>query len=77
VLAPDAVLFGATVLGESGEHSWMARRMLHAYNRRGAFDNLGDSEEAIHEMLARSFKDVQVSVVGSIAMFEARGPRLA
>ena len=39
VLGPDGLFFGSTVLGESGNHSWTARRMLDLYNSRGSFDN--------------------------------------
>ena len=43
VLAPTGVLFGASILGRSGRHTWLARRLLEANNRRGTFDNLGDT----------------------------------
>jgi SAM-dependent methyltransferase len=74
-LAPDGVLFGATVLGRSGDHSWLARRVLSAFNWRGAFDNLDDTEEGIREILAASFEEVVLETVGSAAIFSARGPR--
>jgi SAM-dependent methyltransferase len=76
-LAPDGVLFGATVLGRSGDHSWLARRVLSAFNWRGAFDNLDDTEEGIREILAASFEEVVLETVGSAAIFSARGPRAA
>jgi SAM-dependent methyltransferase len=75
VMAPDGVLFGSSVIGESGSHNPVARTMLRAYNRRGAFDNLQDSEEAIGEMLASSFEEVEVDAIGSIAVFTAQTPR--
>lgn len=75
VLAPTGVLFGATVLGRSAAHTRLSRLVLGAFNRQGGFDNLGDSEEALHSILARSFKDVQVDVVGTVALFVATGPR--
>ena len=74
VMAPDGVLFGSSVIGETGSHNAVARTMLRAYNRRGAFDNLEDSEEAIGEMLASSFEEVEVDTIGSIAVFTARKP---
>ena len=74
VLAPDGVLFGATVLGEGGPHTWLARRVLHAFNRQGGFDNLDDSETAVRAMLEASFRQVRVEIVGSVAVFEARDP---
>jgi SAM-dependent methyltransferase len=77
VLEPDGVLFGATVLGRSGDHSWLGRRVLGAFNRRGAFDNLDDSEAGIREMLDASFETAELEIVGSVAIFTAKGPRPA
>jgi hypothetical protein len=34
VLAPSGVLFGASILGPSGPHTWLARKVLDANNRR-------------------------------------------
>ena len=73
VLAPDGVLFGGTVLGSLEEHTPLARAILWAFNRQGAFDNLADTEEGLHEILAESFKTVDIDVVGSIAHFTATG----
>lgn len=75
VLSPTGVLFGATVLGRAGRHTWLARRVLSAFNWRGAFDNLDDSEEGLREILAASFERVEVETVGSVAMFAATQPR--
>ena len=75
VLAPDGVLFGASVLGTSGRHTWAARRMLDAFNRQGGFDNLNDTEEGLGEILAASFEHVQLETVGSVAIFAATTPR--
>ena len=75
VLEPTGVLFGATVLGRSGPHSWLARRVLGAFNRRGAFDNLDDTEEGLRAILAASFEHVMLETVGSTAIFSATKPR--
>jgi SAM-dependent methyltransferase len=75
VLAPTGVLFGASVLGTSGSHSWLARRVLMAFNWRGAFDNLDDSEEGLREILGASFDNVELQTVGSAAIFWASHPR--
>jgi SAM-dependent methyltransferase len=75
VLAPTGVLFGASVLGRSGPQTWLSRRVLDAFNRRGAFDNLNDSEEGLREILAASFDHVELETVGSIAIFAATSPR--
>ena len=49
VVAPTGVFFGATILGTSGPHTRLARMFLNANNRRGTFDNLGDTEEGLRE----------------------------
>jgi SAM-dependent methyltransferase len=75
VLSADATLFGATVLGRSARHTRAGRAMLAAFNRRGVFDNLDDTEDGIAEILRRSFDDVMVETIGGLALFTARGPR--
>jgi SAM-dependent methyltransferase len=75
VLAPDAMLFGATVLGRAHRHTLLGRALLAAFNRRGAFDNLDDTEDGIADILQRSFRDVELHTVGGIALFTATGPR--
>ena len=46
---PDGVLFGGTVLGRSAPHTRMGRAVLRAFNRRGAFGNLDDTEALLAE----------------------------
>jgi SAM-dependent methyltransferase len=75
VLAPDGVLFGASVLGRDAEHSWIARRVLTAFNRQRGFDNLGDTEDGLRSILEASFEQVELDVVGSAALFAATRPR--
>jgi SAM-dependent methyltransferase len=75
VLAPTGVLFGASILGRSGLHTWLGRRFLEANNRRGTFDNLGDNEDGIGEILEASFERVELETVGSMATFAATTPR--
>jgi SAM-dependent methyltransferase len=77
VLAPTGVLFGASVLGTAGPQTWLSRGVLAAFNRRGAFDNLGDTEDRLREILGASFAHVELESVGSIAIFAAREPRVA
>lgn len=75
VLAPDGVLFGATILGSSGRHTRLARGFLNANNRRGTFDNLGDTAEGLRTILEASFARVELETVGSFAIFTATEPR--
>jgi SAM-dependent methyltransferase len=77
VLAPGGVLFGASVIGTSGQHTWMARRFLDVFNRQGGFDNLGDTEDGLRAILGTSFEHVEVEAIGSIAVFAASNDRSA
>src|SRR4029079_7969136 len=73
VLAPDATLFGATVLGKSARHTRVGRAMLWAFNRRGTFDNLDDTEDGIAGILRASFNEVTIETLGGLAIFAGRG----
>lgn len=75
VLTPEGVLFGGTVLGTAGSHTRSARAFLWAANKQGGFDNLDDSVDGLHEILAASFRDVEIEVSGSAALFSATTPR--
>ena len=75
VLAPTGVLFGASILGPSGRHTRLSRSILKANNRRGTFDNLGDTQEGLGKILEASFERVELETVGSMAIFAATDPR--
>jgi SAM-dependent methyltransferase len=75
VLAPTGVLFGASILGRSGRHTWLARRVLDVNNRRGTFDNLDDTQDGLREILEASFERVEVETIGSMAIFVAANRR--
>ena len=75
VLAPTGVLFGSSILGPSGSHTWLSRRALTVLNRRGTFDNLGDTRAGLGEILEASFERVELETVGSMAIFAATNPR--
>ena len=75
VLAPNGVLFGASILGSPGPHTRLSRSLLNANNRRGTFDNLGDTQEGLSEILEASFERVELETVGSMAIFAATDPR--
>jgi SAM-dependent methyltransferase len=75
VLAPTGVLFGASILGDSVRHTRLSRSILMANNRRGTFDNLGDTQDGLREILEASFERVELETVGSMAIFAATTPR--
>jgi ubiquinone/menaquinone biosynthesis C-methylase UbiE len=72
VLKPGGVLFGATVLGATGPHTWLSREVLRFVNSRGIFDNLTDTEDGLRNVLEASFGTVEIDVIGSVAVFTAR-----
>lgn len=74
-LAPEGTLFGGTVLGSAAPHTRAARAALRALNRRGGFDNLGDTEAGLRQLLEACFRTVEMERVGSVAQFTAVGPR--
>jgi ubiquinone/menaquinone biosynthesis C-methylase UbiE len=71
-LAPGAVLFGTTILGQGVPHNLLARRLLQAYNRRGIFGNSTDSIEGLSDLLRAHCCTASVRVVGSVAFFVGR-----
>jgi ubiquinone/menaquinone biosynthesis C-methylase UbiE len=72
VLKPGGVLFGATVLGATGPHTWLSRAVLRFVNSRRIFDNLSDTEDGLRDRLEASFATVEINVIGSVAVFTAR-----
>jgi hypothetical protein len=70
-LAPGGVLFGSTILGRGVRHNALGRRLQAVYNRRGIFSNLDDDREGLERALG-AMADVEVQVVGAVALFSAR-----
>lgn len=75
VLTSDGVLFGGTVLGLEEHHTRPARGFLRAVNKKGDFDNLGDTADGLRTILSASFQEVEVETIGSAALFTAVSPR--
>jgi ubiquinone/menaquinone biosynthesis C-methylase UbiE len=74
VMTSGGVLFGASVLGRSGRHTRLGRAFLWAFNKRGAFGNLDDTEAGLRDILERSFRDVKLETVAGTAVFVASDP---
>jgi len=73
-LSPDGVVFGATLLGRGVSSTRTARRLMAAYNARGIFANADDDPRTLRAVLAARFREVEIEIVGSVALFAARGP---
>ena len=64
------------MLGEAGPHTWLARRVLHAFNRQGGFDNLDDSEATITAMLEASFRQVVARALRTVPGLDHQDARV-
>ena len=71
-LAPGGVVFGSTILGRGVSHNLLGRRLLRLYNRKRIFSNLEDDRRGLEQGLASELTDVQIDVVGAVALFSGR-----
>jgi Methyltransferase domain len=71
-LESSGVLFGSTILGRGVTHTRIGRRLMKVYNAKGIFSNADDDERGLEEGLAATFTDVEIEVVGAVALFAGR-----
>ena len=71
LLNPGGVLFGSTVLREGVPCDLRARVFMRLYNARKVFCNLQDSLAGLTSALNRTFRHVQIEVIGCVAQFSA------
>lgn len=69
LVGPDAVLFGATILGRGTDANGAVRVLLRLYNRSGVFKNLYDDIGALDLGLRRCFGQVEIEQRGCVALF--------
>lgn len=74
LMADGAVIMGATILGEPGPRGGAARWLMKLYNRKRIFCNAHDSLPDLERELSARFTEVDVRVVGTVALFSARKP---
>ncbi|MCH8544847.1 MAG: class I SAM-dependent methyltransferase [Alcanivorax sp.] len=72
VMKPGARIFGSTILQGGVKRGWAARKLMAIYNKKGIFDNTGDGVANLEAALRQRFEDVQLEVVGCVALFSAR-----
>lgn len=71
LMNPGAVLFGATLLHDGVQSSWLAKHLMQLYNEKGIFSNRHDDLDGLSQELNNRFRDVRIEVVGSAALFSA------
>jgi len=72
LLKDGGVIFGATILGRGVQHNFMAKKLMRAYNARGIFNNLDDSQEDLEAGLRANFNQCTIGVRGCVALFHAK-----
>lgn len=72
LLNKGGYVFGATVLSEGVNNSFMTRKFLNIYNKKGMFHNTKDSLKELNESLEKRFEKYSVFVEGSVGVFWAK-----
>ena len=72
-LTPNGALFGATILGPQADHNPPGRATINLNNRLGVMSNQHDTPEALATELQRHFTSHELEIVGTVALFSARG----
>jgi SAM-dependent methyltransferase len=71
-LKPGGCVFGATLLAGGVPHGAAAKRMMAFFNRRRIFSNLNDTLDGLTRELEARFDQVEIDVMGCVALFRAR-----
>lgn len=69
---PGAWLFGATLLHDGVDRSWLARKVMDRNNSHGIFSNADDTLDGLRSALSDRLSDSSVQVVGCVGIFAGR-----
>jgi SAM-dependent methyltransferase len=72
LLNPGGRIFGSTIVQGNAPRSPLAQWFMDFYNRKGVFHNAQDTEEGLRSALKERFSESSVTVVGCVALFQAR-----
>lgn len=72
-LNKNGVLFGSTILGQGVKVGFLGRQLMAFYQKKGIFDNNGDNLEDLRSALNNHFLDVELQVIGCVAVFAGTG----
>ncbi|KAA5920949.1 class I SAM-dependent methyltransferase [Pantoea sp. Bo_2] len=72
-LKADGTLYGATILGSGVTHNKFGTKLMCLYNKKGIFNNWQDSADGLRAALDAHFREVDVKVCGTVALFSASG----
>ncbi|WP_306670138.1 hypothetical protein [Rhodococcus opacus] len=75
IIADDGVFFGSTILDTGAHHTPLSRALNSLYNGPiKLFHNRGDDLDGLHTALTAAFEEVEITVVGTVAVFATRRP---
>jgi hypothetical protein len=74
-LQKEGVVFGATILQGCAPRSALARKLMAIYNQKGVFSNEDDTLENLEAELSARFTDVEIEMIGCVALFSGCVPR--
>jgi len=72
LMKPGARVFGSTILQGGVERSWLAKKLMGIYNKKGIFSNTRDSLEGLKSALFQRFENVTIEVTGCVALFSGQ-----
>lgn len=76
ITADEGVFFGSTILGRGVTHNLVGKALSTIYNdATHIFSNRQDDRSGLEAALKAAFENVEVQVIGTVAVFAARGPR--
>ncbi|KAB7661862.1 class I SAM-dependent methyltransferase [Plesiomonas shigelloides] len=71
LMNPNATIFGSTILGKGTNKNFLAEKIQSIYNSKGIFSNEEDDVLSLREALEHHFANVNIKVIGSVALFYA------
>jgi ubiquinone/menaquinone biosynthesis C-methylase UbiE len=74
LLNPGGVIFGATIIPDSSNASWIAKKLMKIYNKKGVFCNAGDNIQTFENLLSAQYENVELTVIGNAAQFIIHKP---
>ena len=72
LLNKNGVVFGSTILGDTSQANFLARKLLAIYNTKKIMSNSKDTLHDLEAVLARNFREYSVKQEGRVALFSAR-----
>lgn len=72
-LKANGTLYGATILGSGVTHNKFGSKLMSIYNKKGIFNNWQDSADGLLAILDDHFREVDVKICGTVAIFSATG----